>query len=225
MFTWVDGDDLPELAEWTTRLAGEIEPDSHGPHRWRDNGELRYALRSIAMHAPWIERVFLVTNGQVPSWLKLDAPGLEVVNHRSIFPDPKVLPTFNSAAIEAVLHRIPGLSTHYLYFNDDVLLGRRVHRKEFLNDEGGTVIYVEDWPPPFRLHGENLVDRQLARNMLYLAPRQVPMVAHTPQLYERDRVRELWERWPHLFATTVGRRFRSERDATVALVLLQRARL
>jgi hypothetical protein len=35
------------------------------------------------------------------------------------------LPTFSSPAIEANLHRIAGLSEHFLYFNDDVFLGKK----------------------------------------------------------------------------------------------------
>jgi hypothetical protein len=34
-----------------------------------------------------------------------------------------VLPTFNSNVIESYLHRLPGLSERFLYFNDDYYLG------------------------------------------------------------------------------------------------------
>jgi hypothetical protein len=36
-----------------------------GSNRYRDNDELRYSLRSLEKYAPWIRRVFIVTNGQV----------------------------------------------------------------------------------------------------------------------------------------------------------------
>lgn len=49
----------------------------------------------------------LVTNGQVPYWLNLDAPRLTVVTHAELFPNASHLPTFSSPAIEAHLHRIP----------------------------------------------------------------------------------------------------------------------
>ena len=39
------------------------------------------------------------------------------------FSDRSHLPTFSSPAIEVHLHRIPGLSRHWLYFNDDVVCG------------------------------------------------------------------------------------------------------
>ena len=39
--------------------------------RDRDNGELKYTLRSIAKNAPWVDRIFLLVNGQVrlPEWV------------------------------------------------------------------------------------------------------------------------------------------------------------
>lgn len=43
--------------------------------------ELKYSLRSLQKHAPWVRRVFVVTNGQIPSWLNLDNPRITIVTH------------------------------------------------------------------------------------------------------------------------------------------------
>ncbi|KAF0294176.1 N-acetylglucosamine-1-phosphotransferase subunits alpha/beta [Amphibalanus amphitrite] len=109
--------------------------------------ELRYSLRSLERHAPWIRRVFLVTNGQIPDWLTLDNPKLTLVTHEEIFPDHDHLPTFSSPAIEAHIHRIPGLSEHFLYFNDDVLLGQPVWPEDFLVPGGGYKVFLA-WRVP-----------------------------------------------------------------------------
>ncbi len=37
--------------------------------RFRDLDNLRFSLRSVAQNAPWFQRIFIVTNGQVPRWL------------------------------------------------------------------------------------------------------------------------------------------------------------
>lgn len=50
--------------------------------RFEDNEELRYSLRSIERHAPWVRNVFIVTNGQIPSWLNLDNPRVTIVTHQ-----------------------------------------------------------------------------------------------------------------------------------------------
>ena len=61
-----------------------------------------------------------MTDNQVPSWLNLDSDLVRVVTHEDIFPNHSHLPVFSSPAIEAHLHRIPGLSKKFIYFNDDV---------------------------------------------------------------------------------------------------------
>jgi hypothetical protein len=46
-------------------------------------------------------------------------------DHRSII-HSRYLPTFNSHAIEGHLYRVPDLSERFIYFNDDMFLGRDV---------------------------------------------------------------------------------------------------
>ena len=146
VYTWVEtAAGSPDLDRWRSRLSGIFEDANAGAWRWRDNQELRFSLRSLAENAPWIRRVHLVTHGQVPAWLDLSVPQLSVVTHAELFPDLSVLPTFNSCAIEAVLHRIPGLAERYIYLNDDVILGRPIVRADFFMPDGGTVVYVEPW--------------------------------------------------------------------------------
>ena len=72
-----------------------------------------------------MRRIHLVTAGQVPDWLDTDHPMVNLVDHAQILP-AEGLPTFNSHAIETSLHRIDGLAEHFVYFNDDFLLGRPV---------------------------------------------------------------------------------------------------
>jgi len=219
VFTWVDGERLPGLDEWRDRLAGRLGPGDVTPNRWRDNGELRYALRSLEANAPWIRHVHLVTAGEVPSWLDPSAPGLRLVRHEQIFPDPAVLPTFNSAAIEAVVHRIPGLAEDFLNFNDDVLLGRPATPADFRNQAGGTRVHVEPWPLPRSLVADNVVGRMLAFNALRLGP-PVRMLAHAPQLFSRDGLGRVWARFRPDLERTLGHRFRSTDDANIRFLHL-----
>lgn len=126
IYTWVDGDTPAFRANLAaTRAAWHepILPFSDEPHRFRDSGELRYSLRSLAAHAPWVRDVYVVTNGEFPPWLDTTAPGLHLVRHSDIIA-PTNLPTFNSDAIALSLRNIPGLGDHIIHFNDDVFLGR-----------------------------------------------------------------------------------------------------
>jgi UDP-N-acetylglucosamine-lysosomal-enzyme len=58
---------------------------------------------------------------QVPHWLDTSHPKLVLVSHSDIFEDHSHLPTFSSPAIEANLHRIPGLSSQVLHVIATVL--------------------------------------------------------------------------------------------------------
>lgn len=105
--------------------------------RWDSNGEAKYCILSIQKYAPFIRNIFLVVSGptQVPKWLD-QLKGVTVVYHADFFKDLAHLPTFNSMSIEYNLHRINGLSEHYLYFNDDVFICKPVTIKDFIiNDK------------------------------------------------------------------------------------------
>ncbi len=138
VYTWVDGDDPVLAAKRRAHQApsgGGIAPRETGPSRYTSHDELKYALRSLEMYAGFVRRVHLVTDAQLPDWLDPDAEGLTVVDHRDILP-ADALPVFNSHAIESRLHHIPGLSEHYLYFNDDVFINRPVDAEHFFHGNG-----------------------------------------------------------------------------------------
>lgn len=107
----------------------------------------RYSLRSLEKNAPWIRHIFIVTNGQVPTWLDTSNPKVSIVTHKEIFKNPKVLPTFSSPSIEMNLHHIRGLSDYFIYFNDDVFLGSPVTPSDFISLEQGQMLYAS-WEVP-----------------------------------------------------------------------------
>lgn len=129
VITWVDGSDEKWLAkkkeyeklqtetEKAEKKARKKETDA----RYRDWGLLPYLFRGIEQYASWVNHVFLVTDHQIPEWLNADHPQLTVVDHDRFIPD-EYLPTFNSHTIELNIHRIPGLSEQFVYFNDDCFL-------------------------------------------------------------------------------------------------------
>ena len=56
--------------------------DDISASRFEDNEEMRYSMRSVVQHAPWVRHIFIVTNGQIPSWLNLDHPRVTLVTHQ-----------------------------------------------------------------------------------------------------------------------------------------------
>ena len=131
VLTWVNGDD----PDW--RAARERFPAPDGadvrPERYRDWGWLRWWLRGVERFAPWVRCVHLVAAGALPDWLDTAHPKLHIVRHEDILP-PEALPCFNGNALEVNLHRIPGLTEQFVYFNDDMLLLRPTAPEDFFRD-------------------------------------------------------------------------------------------
>ncbi|WP_331836427.1 hypothetical protein [Erysipelothrix piscisicarius] len=71
----------------------------------------------------WVNNVYLITYGHLPDFLNVDHPKLKIINHTDYIPSD-YLPTFSSHTIELNMHRIEGLSEHFVYFNDDMFLNQ-----------------------------------------------------------------------------------------------------
>lgn len=112
-----------------------LEAEANNKCRFIDNEELRYSLRSVEKNAPWINKIYIITNKQVPHWLNLNHPKIKIVDHTEIMPK-EALPNFNSNAIEHCIKNIPNLSEKFLYANDDMLITKPVLPEFFFDKEG-----------------------------------------------------------------------------------------
>ena len=137
---WVDGT-RPDYLELVRLYAGT--PRDLNPERYRDPFDLlRYSLRSIELHAPWLRNIYLFTcRPQVPAWLRADHPRIRVVHHDETGAPPGMLPTFNSNVIESLFHRLPGMSEQFLYLNDDHFLCADTTPLDFLTRDGRIRIF------------------------------------------------------------------------------------
>lgn len=119
---WVDGSDPEWIQEYNKFIPKEkrIKIDA-SENRYRDNGLLKYWFRGIEKFAPWVRTIHFVTCGQKPDWLNLNNPKLHWVKHSDYIPS-EYLPVFSSHPIELMMHKIPGLAEHFIYFNDDFFL-------------------------------------------------------------------------------------------------------
>ncbi len=134
VYLWVDGNDPKWIAKRNACIGKASEADTNCKGRYANNDELKYSLRSVEKYAPWIRRIFIVTDNQVPEWLDTSNPKIQIVDHTAILP-PESLPCFNSRIIEHHLHKIPGLAEHFLYANDDMLINRPVSPATFFADD------------------------------------------------------------------------------------------
>ena len=132
--TWVDMDDPTWKANFA-KHSGKIDnlKNEMTEARFRDHGLLRYWFRGLEKFAPWVRKVHFVTCGQKPEWLNADHPKLQLVNHSDYIPT-QYLPVFNSTLIESYIHRIPDLSEHFVYFNDDFFIINHLTQERFFTN-------------------------------------------------------------------------------------------
>ncbi|MBR5201475.1 MAG: stealth family protein [Alistipes sp.] len=142
VYTWVDGND-PAWREKRLKYMPEITTERAPNHlcdaRWLENNELMFALRSAELYAPWINRIYIVTDNQVPKWLNTNHPKVKIVDHTEILP-VDALPVFSSLAIESCIYRIPGLSEHFIYGNDDTFFGSLCQPEDFFDADGKPIV-------------------------------------------------------------------------------------
>ncbi len=222
VITWVNGSDPAWRAKrdlWQKRIQPNAPslPTGNVEGRYRDNGELRYLLRSIECYWPGYQkrppRIFLVTDNQAPSWLNRAHPQLHLIDHKDII-EEKYLPLFCSQAIEAGLHHIPGLSERFVYFNDDLFLSRSVDTKLFFGHSGALFPISGKLQPP--VSGRDLFsDEHAVQNsnqwitQHYGSSLPLWVGAHAPKGLIRSRLFGLEKKHPQLFHKEFSQRFRS----------------
>ena len=142
VFSWVDGSSAEFQRMRALRMQSYVVGvGDDSAARYRQLDELRYALRSVHLYAPWIRRIFIVTDSPTPAWL-VDHSSVTIVPSSAFFLDQSSLPTHNSHAIESQLHHIEGLSEHFLYSNDDMFFARPVSPDMFFSP-GGVTKFIE----------------------------------------------------------------------------------
>ncbi|MET9254910.1 stealth family protein [Streptomyces sp. NPDC003717] len=218
VYTWVDGDD-PVWKRRKAEAKGEAyHAESASDARFISRDELRYSVRSLHLFAPWIRNIYIVTDDQVPVWLREGVPGIRIATHREIFRDAADLPTFNSHSIESQLHHIEGLAEHFLYFNDDMFMGRPVAPHAFFT-ASGTARY---FPSRNRIpqgpvaETDTPVDAACKNNRALLKERFGRVITqpmeHIPYALRRSAMEEAERDFPEAWARTAASRFRAMTD-------------
>ena len=77
---WVDGADKKWLEE-KKKYKPTIDV-SDSIIRFRDWENLKYWFRGVEKYAPWVNKIYFVTYGHLPKFLKTDHEKLVIVNHK-----------------------------------------------------------------------------------------------------------------------------------------------
>lgn len=129
---WVDGSD-PKWLEEKRKYQPKDQNASNSSNRFRDWELMQFWFRSVEKYTPWVNKIHFLTWGHVPKFLNTNHAKINIVKHQDFIP-LEYLPTFSSHVIEMNLHRIPGLSDHFVYFNDDTFMLRPMNRTDFFRE-------------------------------------------------------------------------------------------
>lgn len=149
VITWVDGNDNAHKSKMNQYIEDKKIINNKGFRtRFDQVEEIRYTVDSILKYAPFIKNIFIVTDNQIPAFIKnkkADAyKNVFIIDHTQIFEgDTDFLPVFNCRPIETKLYNIPNLSEHFIYFNDDMFLIKKVSISDFFID--GKPVIRGEW--------------------------------------------------------------------------------
>lgn len=213
VITWVDGSD----PNWQRMVAQHLEGSEIDYDRYTSNDELRFAIRSIEMFAPWVRTIHVLSNCRPPSWFK-SSKRVKWVDHADCG-DPSILPLFSSHSIELLMSGITALSEHFIYFNDDTMLGKPCRPSDFFLRNGASIARLESYGRALEFRGaKGLPEWQMAAangaKLIHERFGYYPtrLHQHVPFALRKSVLAEMETAFPEEVGRTRLRRFRSSDD-------------
>jgi len=243
---WVDNSD-PEWLDKYNHYSNLSSTGDKREIRFRDWDLLRYWFRAIEKNMPWVNCIHFVTSDHMPEWLNLENPKLNWVKHSDFIPD-EYLPTFNINTIELNIHRINGLSEHFIYFNDDIFILNKLSDKRFFRNglpcdyavmtakpSGGGIIHMAindldildnhfDKHTQIRKHQSKWFSlkygKGLINNILLYPWKEFSgfIDPHFPNSFLKSTFIDVWKKTPETLDETCLRKFRTNDDINQWLI-------
>ena len=173
VFTYVNGYD-PEFIKLKNSYINDVNKRYNKDIRSKGLDEIIYSVNSVIKFIPWIRKIFIVTNNQIPPIDKqLISSGKVIIIDQNTIVESKYLPTFNSDVIESYLHNIPDLSEIFLYNNDDMMHLNYIDKQDIYDFKDNNIrlkirnnyFYNNKIDPPNKNYGEYFQRIQFTRNL------------------------------------------------------------
>lgn len=140
VFTYVNGYD-PKFIELKGGYLNNENKKFNPDIRSKGLDEIIYSVNSVIKFIPWIRKIFIVTNNQIPPInSQLISSGKVIIIDQNSIIDPQYLPNFNSDVIESYLHNIPDLSEIFMYNNDDMMHLSYLERKDIYEIRNNKIV-------------------------------------------------------------------------------------
>lgn len=197
--------------------------------RYADDGEIKYCVASILKFAPWIRTIYVLTDNQQPpvqefadKYFPNRKTEIKIVDHKDACAGgyEQYLPVFNTNSVETMVWRIPGLSEHYIYFNDDFLFVNPVKPEDFF-DNGKIVAYVRSYSYKkvarkrfrkslFPGHHEIRWDYYMINSVALVGEKKgmFPYLGHVPHAQEKSLFAQYYQEHEDVMIKNLDCRFR-----------------
>lgn len=248
VYTWVNSQDEELMALRCNYSELEVRTDHayrSGSVRVDDHGELKASIRNAAKFIPFVRHTYIVGSGSPPEWLD-EFDNVTYVDQNTILPE-ETLPCFQSDLVELYIDRIPGLSEHYIYSNDDYFFASRHQPTDFFDRDGRALVSQAHW---VAAGGPRSTYRAMESNAIRALSKRFTLpgfttgkVPETDEVGRRQRLRMLlrrvkpinaishvsqpflkseWQAFRSIFADDLAplhrQRFRSSRGLTVNMM-------
>ena len=133
---YVTNNDSLWRSQYLRYMPYQYDKEKSGVSRFRDFDTFELLLRLIDKYTPWFRNIYVVVQmpSQVPDCVS-KYENVKIIYHNEIIPE-EYLPTYNSGTIELFVWKIPGLSEHYIYANDDIYPIAELTKDDFFDEEG-----------------------------------------------------------------------------------------
>ncbi|NIG18555.1 capsule biosynthesis protein CapC [Pantoea sp. Al-1710] len=224
VFTWVDDADKKwQIKNKKNRDLADKENTSNyafDSSRFSNHDELRHSIKSIEYHLPWVNKIYIVTDEQIPSWLSNNEK-IKIIDHKEII-NEEYLPTFNSHVIEAHLHKIPDLSEHFIYFNDDVFVARPLTASHFFKSNGIASLFLSQKSlSAMKLRGTSTSTLSASTRSAIILKKDFGMSIDTPLVHtyvplRKSYFEKAWDLYSDEIKEFLPNKFRSNNDLNLA---------
>lgn len=129
---------------------------------FRDYGLFELWVNLIKKNMPWVRKIFVLIDNKIPDGYELDERVIFVKHSEYIF--HKFLPTYNSNVIEMNIDLLDDLSEHFVLFNDDIFVLKKMRYTDFFTKDG----LPKDVGAMICRASENEFEKSVISNMLIL---------------------------------------------------------
>ena len=202
-----------------------------------DNNELQYAVNSVLRNMSWVRKIYIVSDGEVPDFIQKlshnEQQKIQVIAHKQIIEEQYLL-TFNSHVIEAHLHKIPDLSEHFIYFNDDIIPARPLRRTHFFQTNGLAILFASNkslndiektYSKPKKAAGKTAT-MQANLNVYQLLKQKYPqhqfdtLLVHSAKALTKSGFEQAWHLFEDEIKAFLPNKFRGANDLNLAAFLV-----